>query len=130
MELGAIFLFSIKYSKLGHYPIFGPMIFLWFLALAVSGIISIISVPAVLTAINPYYAVRFLLENGIAGFFVLSQVILCATGGEALYADMGQLGRLPIIRAWNLVFFALLLNYLGQGAFIIQHPEQNLFFLR
>lgn len=110
--------------------IFGPMIFLWFLALAVSGIISIISVPAVLTAINPYYAVRFLLENGIAGFFVLSQVILCATGGEALYADMGQLGRLPIIRAWNLVFFALLLNYLGQGAFIIQHPEQNLFFLR
>jgi KUP system potassium uptake protein len=120
----AILLFS--FQKRGAEKVasaFGPLIFLWFFALAVSGIISILSVPAVLAAINPFYAVSFLLENGIAGFFILSQVILCATGGEALYADMGQLGRLPIIRAWNLVFIALLLNYLGQGAFVIQHPE-------
>ncbi len=101
---------------------FGPLMLLWFATLAVSGVISIIQVPSVFKAINPYYAFTFLLENGIAGFFVLSQVILCATGGEALFADMGQLGRLPIIRAWYFVFIALVLNYLGQGAFVIQHP--------
>ena len=65
----------------------------------------------------------FLIQNGLTGFFVLSEVILCATGGEALYADMGHLGREPIVRAWYFVFFALVLNYLGQGAFLIQHPE-------
>ncbi len=102
---------------------FGPLMLLWFLSLAVSGLISIIQVPSVFKAINPYYAFAFLSENGMAGFFLLSQVILCATGGEALYADMGQLGRLPIIRGWYFVFIALLLNYLGQGAFIIQNPE-------
>ena len=101
---------------------FGPLMFIWFLVLAVSGIISILHVPSVLKAINPYYGIDFLLHNGIEGFFVLSQVILCATGGEALFADMGQLGRLPIIRAWYFVFAALVLNYLGQGAFIIQDP--------
>ena len=102
---------------------FGPIMLLWFLALAVSGIVSILQVPSVLKAVNPYYAFRFLLEHGIAGFFVLSEVILCATGGEALYADMGHLGRKPILNAWYFVFPALLLNYFGQGAFIIQHPE-------
>ncbi|MCX9010724.1 MAG: KUP/HAK/KT family potassium transporter [Candidatus Methanoperedens sp.] len=102
---------------------FGPLMVLWFISIAASGLVSILHVPSVLQAVNPYYAVKFLLENGVAGFFLLSQVILCATGGEALYADMGHLGKLPIIRAWYLVFFALVLNYLGQGAFIIQHPE-------
>lgn len=102
---------------------FGPLMVLWFLSLSVSGVVSILSTPSVLKAINPYYAFKFLQENGVAGFFVLSEVILCATGGEALYADMGQLGRKPIIRAWYFVFFALLLNYLGQGAFIIRYPE-------
>lgn len=120
----AIALFSIQ--KKGTEKIawaFGPVMVLWFLSIAASGFVSILNVPAVLNAINPYYAFRFLIENGIAGFFVLSQVILCATGGEALYADMGQLGKLPIIRGWYFVFFALLLNYLGQGAFIIQHQD-------
>jgi len=102
---------------------FGPVMILWFLSLATSGLVSIINVPTVFKAINPYYALKFLMGNGIAGFFVLSQVILCATGGEALYADMGQLGKLPIVRGWYFVFFALFLNYLGQGAFIIQHPD-------
>ncbi len=102
---------------------FGPLMLVWFLSLAVSGMVSISEVPSVLKAVSPYYAFKFLIENGIAGFFVLSEVILCATGGEALYADMGHLGRRPIIRAWYFVFAALLLNYLGQGAHVIQHPE-------
>lgn len=101
---------------------FGPLMVLWFLSLFISGTLSILQVPSVLKAVNPYYAVNFFAENGITGFFVLSEVILCATGGEALYADMGHLGRWPIIRAWYFVFVALVINYLGQGAFIIQHP--------
>jgi KUP system potassium uptake protein len=102
---------------------FGPLMLVWFAALSISGTASIIHVPSVLKSVNPYYAFTFLYENGIAGFFVLSEVILCATGGEALYADMGHLGREPIIRAWYFVFLALVLNYLGQGAFLIQHPD-------
>jgi KUP system potassium uptake protein len=102
---------------------FGPLMVLWFSSLAISGIVSILYVPSVLKAISPYYAFEFLYKNGITGFFVLSSVFLCATGGEALYADMGHLGRKPIANAWYLVIIALLLNYLGQGAFIIRHPE-------
>jgi len=102
---------------------FGPLMLLWFFSLAASGIVSILYVPSVLKAVNPYYAFKFFLEHGIAGFFILSGVILCATGGEALYADMGHLGRKPIVSAWHFVFVALLLNYLGQGAFLIKHPE-------
>jgi KUP system potassium uptake protein len=101
---------------------FGPLMLLWFISIGVSGIISIIHFPSVWKAINPFYGVKFLYQNGIAGFFVLSEVILCATGGEALYADMGHLRRKPILRAWYFVFFALLLNYLGQGAFLIKNP--------
>jgi len=102
---------------------FGPVMLVWFAALACSGIVSITSHPAILLAVSPHYALEFLLKNGLAGFIVLSEVILCATGGEALYADMGHLGRKPIVRAWYLVFWALYLNYLGQGAFILSHPE-------
>jgi len=101
---------------------FGPLMILWFSSLTISGILSISNVPSVMSALNPFNAVRFIAGHGLFGFFVLSEVILCATGGEALYADMGHLGRKPIIRAWSLVFVALLLNYLGQGAFLVQHP--------
>ena len=101
---------------------FGPIMLVWFFALSIFGVISIIQAPSVCKAINPYYAVTFLSHNGLVGFFVLSEVILCATGGEALYADMGHLGRKPIIRAWYFVFVALALNYLGQGAFLIKNP--------
>ncbi len=108
---------------------FGPLMLLWFLSLSVSGLVSILNVPSIIKSINPYYAFKFLYENGITGFFVLSEVILCATGGEALYADMGHLGRKPILRAWYFAFAALLLNYLGQGAFLVQHPyAKNLLF--
>jgi len=108
---------------------FGPIMVVWFLALSVSGMISIVDHPAVLKSLSPYYAVSFLWHNGLAGFLVLSEVILCATGGEALYADMGHLGRKPIIRAWYFVFLALVINYLGQGAYIINHPAaKNILF--
>jgi len=120
----AILLFSIQ--KKGTERVagaFGPLMVVWFAVLTLSGVVSIIEVPFVIKAVNPYYAFRFLYQNGITAFFVLSEVILCATGGEALYADMGHLGREPIVRAWYFVFFALVLNYLGQGAFLIQHPE-------
>ncbi|MEW6003263.1 MAG: KUP/HAK/KT family potassium transporter [Nitrospirota bacterium] len=102
---------------------FGPIMVIWFLSLSVSGIISLIHTPYVIKALNPYYAFKFLIDNGISGFFILSEVFLCATGGEALYADMGHLGRKPIVRAWYFVFFALLINYFGQGAFLIEHPD-------
>lgn len=104
---------------------FGPLMVLWFLTLALSGGISLAAHPQALMAINPWYAVKFLASNGLAGFLVLSEVILCATGAEALYADMGHLGRKPIVRAWYFVFAALVLNYLGQGAFIMTHPEAD-----
>ncbi len=108
---------------------FGPLMVLWFVSLTVSGLVAISSAPEVLKAVSPWYAIHFLATNGFAGFFVLSEVILCATGGEALYADMGHLGRKPIIRAWYFVFFALLVNYLGQGAYILHHPDaKNILF--
>ena len=104
---------------------FGPLMLIWFFSLAISGALSIISFPSVWKAVNPWYAINFMSHNGIAGFFVLSEVILCATGGEALYADMGHMGRTPIIRGWYFVFFALVLNYLGQGAFLLNHPAHS-----
>ncbi len=108
---------------------FGPIMSLWFVALAVSGVLSIIEAPQMLMAFNPYYAVNFLLTKGFAGFIVLSEVILCATGGEALYADMGHLGSKPIRQAWAGVSLALILNYVGQGAYLLKHPDaKNILF--
>lgn len=101
---------------------FGPLMVIWFVVLTVSGLISIAAWPDILQAVSPHYGFGFLRQHGIEGFFVLSEVILCATGGEALYADMGHLGRRPIIRAWYFVFVALVINYLGQGVFVLQHP--------
>jgi KUP system potassium uptake protein len=101
---------------------FGPVMVLWFATLAACGLVALVSAPEVLLAINPAIGITYLLHNGLAGFLILSSVILCATGGEALYADMGHLGRAPIVRAWHIVFVALAINYLGQGAFLINHP--------
>ncbi len=119
----AILLFS--YQKNGANKVakaFGPIMVVWFLVLAIFGGIFIFSAPQVLLSLSPFYAITFMLHNGLVGFFVLSEVILCATGGEALYADMGQLGRKPIIQAWGLVFIVLITNYLGQGAYLLMHP--------
>jgi KUP system potassium uptake protein len=101
---------------------FGPVMVVWFFALTGSGLVAILSAPRGLFAVNPAYAVAYLTSHGLEGFLILSSVILVATGGEALYADMGHLGREPIIRAWHVVFVALAVNYLGQGAFILTHP--------
>jgi KUP system potassium uptake protein len=102
---------------------FGPIMMLWFACLTISGIISIMSFPEVLKAINPYYAVKFVSSHGLLGFFVLSEVILCSTGGEAIFADMGHMGKKPILQAWSVVFFVLIFNYFGQGAFLVSHPH-------
>ena len=97
--------------------VFGWVMALWFITIGVLGVPYIIKQPEVLTAINPYYAVSFLAGHGLRGFLLLGAVVLCITGGEALYADMGHFGRGPIRVAWStLVFPALLLNYFGQGA--------------
>jgi len=101
---------------------FGPVMVVWFFVLALSGLVSLFLAPQVIFAVNPMYAINYLAHNGLAGFLILSSVILCATGGEALYADMGHLGREPIVKAWYLVFIALAINYFGQGAFLIAHP--------
>lgn len=120
----AIGLFLVQYRGTDKVAgAFGPIMVVWFLSLAVSGIVAISSHPSILLAVSPHYAAQFLVNNGLAGFIVLSEVILCATGGEALYADMGHLGRKPIVRAWSIVFWALYLNYLGQGVFILSHPD-------
>jgi len=102
---------------------FGPIMLVWFSTLALSGLASLLTMLDIVKAVNPWYALEFFRQHGIAAFFVLSEVILCATGGEALYADMGHLGRKPILQAWNFVFVALVINYMGQGVFAVQHPE-------
>ena len=108
---------------------FGPLMIVWFSSLAVFGVFYLIESPVVLQALNPYWGMKFLLDNKFKGFIALGEVILCATGGEALYADMGHLGGKPIRQAWVFVFVALVLNYLGQGAYLLKHPEaKNILF--
>jgi KUP system potassium uptake protein len=104
---------------------FGPVMLTWFLMLSITGVIAIIGAPQVLLSLNPYYAAYFCLQNGFNAFLILSAVVLCVTGGEALYADMGHLGRVPIVKGWYIVFPALMLNYLGQGAYVIQNGSMG-----
>jgi KUP system potassium uptake protein len=107
--------------------LFGPVMTLWLLSLAGLGIFHMIDDPSVLRAINPYWAVRFLMENGFVGFVILGSVFLAVTGAEALYADMGHFGKAPIRAAWLfLVFPCLALNYLGQGALVLHHPRDRI----
>jgi KUP system potassium uptake protein len=104
--------------------LFGPVMILWFLLLGVLGVLWIMRLPSVLAAVNPWHAVRFFLENRGHGFLVLGSVFLVVTGGEALYADMGHFGRRPIRMAWFLLVLpSLLLNYFGQGALLVTHPD-------
>ncbi|HEV7240233.1 MAG TPA: potassium transporter Kup [Thermoanaerobaculia bacterium] len=117
-------------AKVG--TVFGPIMILWFSTMAVLGVMQIVKEPAVLQAILPTHAISFFLRNNLAGFLVLGSVFLVITGGEALYADMGHFGLKPIRRVWFAVVFpALLLNYFGQGAFLLHSPEavKNPFFL-
>lgn len=108
---------------------FGPLMLVWFLFLGFSGLAMVIYYPAILMALNPLYGLQFIAKHGLIGFLLLSKIILCATGSEALYADMGHLGRKPIIGAWGFVFICLVLAYMGQGVFLLQHPgAQNVFY--
>ncbi len=103
---------------------FGPITALWFLTLAGLGIWHTVAQPEVLLAFDPTWGVRFLLEHQLIAFTVLGAIFLAVTGAEALYADLGHFGRKPIIAAWILLIFpALVLNYLGQGALVLAHPE-------
>ena len=100
---------------------FGPIMGLWFLAIAILGILGIVRHPAVLAALNPYYGLHYLFSNGYAGFLILGGVFLCVTGAEALYADMGHFGSRPIRVAWSgVVLPSLLLNYAGQSAIVLE----------
>ena len=103
---------------------FGPIMVVWFAALAAMGVINIIKTPQVLAALNPWYAFAFLLHNRFVAFVALGAVVLAFTGAEALYADMGHFGKKPIRMAWFLIVFpALGLNYLGQGGLLLAHPD-------
>ncbi len=112
--------------------VFGPVMLLWFLAIATFGTMAVARDPMILRAIDPLYGVRFFIEHGAHGFVILGGVVLAVTGAEALYADMGYFGPGPIRWGWfGLVFPALLLNYAGQGALLLQDPSAvaNPFFL-
>src|SRR5512132_844609 len=102
---------------------FGPVMVVWFLSIAIAGGLHIRDDPSVVNAINPYYGVNFLIHHGTNGLVTLGAVFLVVTGGEALYADLGHFGRKPIQTAWlGLVLPALLINYFGQGAKVLADP--------
>jgi KUP system potassium uptake protein len=107
---------------------FGPIMVLWFCIIGYTGLQALVTAPWVLQALSPHHGIQFIIDNGWPGFFILSKVILCATGGEALYADMGHLGRAPITHAWGFACIMLLLNYLGQGAYLATHPDAEYIF--
>jgi KUP system potassium uptake protein len=106
--------------------IFGPVMLVWFATIALLGLFWLVRVPSVLAAVNPVHAFHFFASNGRRGFLVLGSVFLVATGGEALYADMGHFGARPIQIDWfSIVAPALLLNYFGQGAFLVANPQAS-----
>ncbi|EWY37645.1 potassium transporter Kup [Skermanella stibiiresistens SB22] len=111
--------------------LFGPVMTLWFGMLAFLGVMNIGQAPDVLWALSPHYALAFIMQDGVIAFLALGSVVLAVTGAEALYTDMGHFGRLPIRLAWYLLVLpALMLNYFGQGALLLKHPEsiENPFF--
>ncbi|MBP8307035.1 MAG: KUP/HAK/KT family potassium transporter [Burkholderiaceae bacterium] len=111
---------------------FGPIMIAWFVALAALGIVSIVQTPQILMALSPVHALRFMIEHPGWAFLASAAVFLCLTGAEALYADMGHFGPKPVRLAWfGLVFPALMINYLGQGALLLRNPEaaRNPFYL-
>ena len=125
-------LYSVQSQGTGRIGrIFGPVMLAWFGTLGVIGVLSILKTPAVLAAVNPLHALQFFVENGWVAFLVMGSVFLVVTGGEALYADMGHFGRLPIRNAWfGVALPGLVLNYFGQGALLMRNPEalEQLFF--
>jgi KUP system potassium uptake protein len=127
-----VILYSVqRHGTAGIGRFFGPVMVVWFVALAIMGVINIIEAPVILQALNPLHAFEFMLRERFIAFVALGAVVLAFTGAEALYADMGHFGKKPIRFAWFMVVFpALALNYLGQGGLLITHPEalENPFF--
>jgi len=128
-----VFLFFIqRHGTASVGRLFGPVMMLWFGVLAVLGVMNIGAEPGVLRALNPVWGLNFFLSNPVLGFLSLGAVVLVLTGGEALYADMGHFGRQPIQLAWFVVVLpALLINYFGQGALLLNDPSaiENPFYL-
>jgi KUP system potassium uptake protein len=128
-----VLLFAIqRYGTGAVGRLFGPVMSLWFAALALSGLREVIQHPGILRALSPSYAAVFVVDHPGVAFVALSSVVLTVTGAEALYADIGHFGRMPIRRAWFLIAFpALVLNYMGQGALVLATPAaaHNPFFL-
>lgn len=128
-----LFLFAMQSfgtGKVGHY--FGPIMCVWFIVIAILGVINIYDNPEVLKAISPHYAVQFFIEDKLLAFLTLGSVVLALTGAEALYADMGHFGKSPIRKGWLwMVFPCLMLNYFGQGAYVLSDPQgiKNPFFM-
>src|SRR6201747_1208510 len=120
-----VLLFSVQSSGTARVAsAFGPVMVVWFAALAILGLVHISDDPTVLAAINPWYAIQFVLSHGTIGLVTLGLVFLAVTGGEALYADLGHFGRRPIQAGWlYFVLPALLINYFGQGALVLSDPS-------
>ncbi len=119
---GLFYMQSRGTGKMGVY--FGPITIIWFVALALLGIWNIAQHPTVLEALSPHHALAFIAHHGFIALVVLGAVVLAVTGGEALYADMGHFGRKAIRLGWfSVVLPALMLNYLGQGALLLEHPD-------
>lgn len=116
-------LFAIqRFGTGGVGIVFGPVTLVWFLAIGLSGLVHIFDGPEILLAVNPYYAVHLLTSRPEVAFVTVGAIFLAVTGAEALYADLGHFGRRPIVLAWlSIVFPCLLLNYAGQGAFVLTH---------
>ncbi|ALG69446.1 potassium transporter Kup [Beggiatoa leptomitoformis] len=131
----AVLIVLFAFQRLGTASVgafFGPIMCVWFSVLALLGVISIAQHPSILLAFLPFYAIEFVVNNGMQAFFILGSVVLVMTGAEALYADMGHFGKKPIQKAWfYFVCPALLLNYFGQGALLITNPQSvvNPFYL-
>jgi len=126
-------LFAVqKHGTTGIGKFFGPITLAWFIVIAVLGVVQIAANPAILWALSPHYALGFMFDNPGVTFIILGAVVLCVTGAEALYADLGHFGRKPIRLAWfSVVMPALTLNYFGQGALLLKNPEavKNPFYL-
>lgn len=117
-------LFAVqKHGTAGIGRFFGPITLVWFFAIALLGISQIVTHPAILKAMSPHYALRFMWDNPVTSFIILGATVLCVTGAEALYADLGHFGKRPIRVAWfSVVMPALTLNYFGQGALLLENP--------
>lgn len=120
----AFALFSVQKRGIDKFAsAFGPIMVIWFLTIGSVGFWYVSQDFSIFAAINPMFAIDFTIQHPAITFIILADIVLATTGGEALYADMGHLGRAPILKGWLFAFFALILSYYGQGAFVLSHPD-------